>query len=116
MWILERLGFGWRHWRWRRIDGFFCCCPAAASGNLMDLATNRSMDLTTSLLLTTMGSKGKEALAPRWFVVVGTRCWGWRRRRDDEQSPLLGLEGEGGVGALADRHRRGEMLRMASSS
>ena len=82
----------------------------------MDLATNRSMDLTTSLLLMTMGSKGKEALAPRWFVVVGARCWGWRCCRDDEQSPLLGLEGEGGVGALADRHRRGEMLGMASSS
>ena len=24
---------------------------------------------------------GKEALAPRRIVVVGARCWAWRRRR-----------------------------------
>ena len=63
-----------------------------------------------------LGLKAKEAWAPWRIIIVVVRCWGWRCCRDDEQSPLLGLEGEGDVGALADRHRRGEMLGMASSS
>ena len=41
-----------------------------------------------------LGLKGKEAWAPWRIVIVGVRCWGWRRRRDGDQSPLLGCTRE----------------------